>query len=686
MPTLGQVVQNLEAGLFVGRERELAAFSQWLADDQPAILNVSGPGGVGKTALLRAFRRYAEEQGRPVVTLDARDFRATPEGLWHALGGDSAAEVLAALNAQSPLLLLDTFEELGQLTRYLQDEFLPQLDSALKIVIAGRYPLEAAWSRDEFWRSLIRPLPLQGFSDDESRVYLRRRGLKEQRVVKQIGKVAGGYPLALSLAADLALQFGSRDIAAAPEWRLALRALVERLLQDSDDPTLRELLEACAVVRQFDEAMLAAVAGRADVSDAFARLCRLSVVRPAEHGLMLHDDVRRILVDDLRWRAPERYAALRGRALAHYRERVRTARPADQEWLMAERFFLWEHGFVQAMLFNKDEYGEVWLEPGAEADHEEVLRLEAIYQDYIAPAITPAMPFTAEERAAHMVDMAAFLRSPGARLRVARDRTGQAVGFSLILPVAQESLAPLIEHPVLGPLIRAYWSPAERAALPATAESSTIFYLVQVVFTIGQSEVTPEAINSAVIRDLFSVLVRNGIYLTTTGTAMHQQLLQAFGFEPIPTPPIFFRGVPMQGFLLDLTQIGVEAWIEAIMAGRRPPRALRPAELERALQDALLHWHDDARLSCSPLRQTALVDGEAAGPAELRAVLQAALARAKERAGPGEEAAYRALELGYLTRGLAHERAAERLSVSRTTFYRLLKRGVQGLARALAAR
>jgi DNA-directed RNA polymerase specialized sigma24 family protein len=120
------------------------------------------------------------------------------------------------------------------------------------------------------------------------------------------------------------------------------------------------------------------------------------------------------------------------------------------------------------------------------------------------------------------------------------------------------------------------------------------------------------------------------------------------------------------------------------MSGRRPPTALRPAELERELQAALLHWHDDAWLAQSPLLRSTVVAGAAEpGPAALRTVLCQALARAQAAAGPEQASAYRALELGYLTRGVTHERAAERLSVSRTTFYRLLKRGVQGLARAL---
>src|SRR3712207_8167957 len=52
------------------------------------------------------------------------------------------------------------------------------------------------------------------------------------------------------------LQLGIRDLTLAPEWHRMVGTLVERLLRDVADPTLRELLEACAVVRHFDAATL----------------------------------------------------------------------------------------------------------------------------------------------------------------------------------------------------------------------------------------------------------------------------------------------------------------------------------------------------------------------------------------------------------------------------------------------
>ena len=91
----------------------------------------------------------------------------------------------------------------------------------------------------------------------------------------------------------------------------------------------------------------------------------------------------------------------------------------------------------------------------------------------------------------------ALLRHPGVRLRIAHDEGGRGVGFSTVLPVSRDSVELLASWPSRAPLIRAYWSPEELAALPATAETSNIYYLLEVATTDWQ----PEAVQAALLRD-----------------------------------------------------------------------------------------------------------------------------------------------------------------------------------------
>jgi hypothetical protein len=685
MPTLSEVLSVREAHLFVGRERELARFRQWLETEppEPVILNVSGPGGVGKSMLLRAFRRIALEQGRPVLLADSATFPATPTGLLHALGGSEVEEVLATLNATRPLLLLDGYAERGSPTRWLQKELLARLESSVKVVIAGRLPL--AWHQEAGWRTLIHKLPLTGLAPAECCAYLARRGLHAPSLVEQIVQVTVGHPLALALAADLAPHVRAHDFAADPEWHLVTRSLVEELLRDLPDPRLRAALEACAVVRDLDEATLAAVMGQDEAGEAFAQLCELSVVRPTEHGLRLHKCLRHILADDLRWRQPERYTTLGQRALAYYRERMRRAPAVEREWLLADRFALWEHEFLQAVFGAVDELDQVWVEPGRPEDHADVLRLAALWQEHILPTLAPvAWPadFTPD---ASLALTRALLRYAGLRLRIARGLDGQAIGYSMVVRVCRESVALLSDSPHLGAVLRRHFRAADLATLPPTAETTHIFYLMDIVYC----DVSREAVAAALLRDMFGVLALGGLYFAAPALPRHREIIEALGFAPVAgaSSASCFVGQPLQGYVLDLRRLGVETWMDALMSGRQPLAVLTEEERASAVRAALLHWHDDAALAQSPLALTASGEEPALPAAEaVRQAIRAALAAARAAAPPGRELAYRALELAYLGPRLSHERAAERLAVSRATFYRLLERGVHDLARALTAR
>jgi AAA ATPase domain len=684
MATLSEALSLREADLFVGRERELALFRQWLEAEpsDPVILNVSGPGGVGKSTLLRAFRRIALARGRPVVLADSATFPATPAGLLHALGGSEVEEVPATLNATRPLLLLDGCAEPGSLTRWLQKELLARLETNVKVVIAGSARLELLWRQEEGWLTLIHPLPLTGLAPAECRAYLARRGLHAPTLVEQIVQATAGHPLALALAADLALQVRAHDFAAVPEWHLVTRSLVEWLLRDLPDPGLRALLEACAVVRHFDEATLAAVTGQDDVGEAFAQLCQLSVVRPTEHGLLLHKCLRHILADDLRWRQPERYTALRQRALAYYRERMRRAPATEREWLLADRFALWEHEFLQAVFGGADESDQVWVEPGRPEDHAEVLRLAALWQEHILPTLAPVAWPEDFTKGASLALTRALLRYAGLRLRLARGPDGQAIGYSMVVPVCRESVALLRDSPHLGAVLRRYFRPADLATLPPTAQTTHIFYLMDIVY----SDESREAVAAALLRDMFGVLALGGLYFAAIALPRHRDIIEALGFAPVAgaSSASCFVGHPLQGYVLDLRRLGVDAWMDALMSGRQPLAALTEEERESAVRAALLHWHDDAALAQSPLAPRGSTEEPALSAAEaVRQAIRAALAAARTAAPPGRELAYRALELAYLGPRLSHARAAERLAVSRATFYRLLERGVHDLARAL---
>src|SRR5207302_2064150 len=107
----------------------------------------------------------------------------------------------------------------------------------------------------------------------------------------------------------------------------------------------------------------------------------------------------------------------------------------------------------------------------------------------------------------------------------------------------------------------------------------------------------------------------------------------------------------------------------------------RPKEAPRP-RPWLVGGRDGAGLGRSPLVGLVPSSSGDAAPdraAALRAGLLDALATARAEAGEGDELAYRAVELAYLDGSVSNERAAERLALSRSSFYRALRRGVSGI-------
>lgn len=675
MPTLGDATRNLERRLFVGRDAHIDRFRSWLSSqpDAPEILNLSGYGGIGKSALLRVFTEIAREQGREVASLDARNFPATPTSFAEQFGSKSLVDAAARVSATAPLVILDTFEALGEMTAILQEQFLARLDTGVRLVISGRHPLIGPeWTA---WGSVIRPMPLEALMDDEAREYLSRRGVQDPVLVEQLLGATRGLALGLVLGADLATQFSERHFEPA-EWPLVVRRLVETLLRDIKEPDLRQVLEAAAVLHQFDQQALGTVSGRDDIGVAFEKLCRLSVVRPAEHGLMLHDEVRRFLRQDLRWRHPERDAELRERTMDYLRSRI-ASNDRDRPWLMREWFAM----NFEAVGQPAEDYFSAGEEPGAISvqrhlpDAQIVLDILSAYRPQVPGPMAAPPP---EEIDEHVVR--GLLDYDGTEWRLARDREGRWLAYGFVLPVCQESLALLPADGLIAKLVASFFGREGLESLAERASETPAVYLSTVPMS-GEGDALGALQELA--RDVMSDFLRWEVFLALTAAPGYKGGLDATRFSRVPgvrwPGPM---GEPYEGFALDRRGVALERWLDAMRSSAPLPKAVTAAELEQLVRAALASWHDDSVLAAAEIGEALAVTDQGAGRVvAIREALEKALSTLP---ADGEEGLpRRAIELGYLDRKLTHERAAERLNVSRTTFFRLLKRGVAAIAREL---
>ncbi|RYG64101.1 ATP-binding protein, partial [bacterium] len=375
-------LQQARHRLFVGRPAELASWLSALdsTEWEIPIWHVHGLGGMGKTSLLREWKRAAQERGVRVVTLDARDFEPTVEAIGAVLREQlnetfkldiepsaKPTELGAALDKVEGRLVIqiDTYELLAPVDDWLRENFLPQLPANVAINLAGRNPLPLPWHSDSGWQELLRSFDLGALTVDESCEYLQRRGIAGGARTNLLSW-AHGHPLALSLAADVWLQkpleeqpdlggnSGGDDFRPGDVPQL-VGSLLGHLISEVPTKAHRAALEACATVAVMSEELLADMLAplpgvdfeatssqtpSPDIRALFEWLRSLSVIQANRFGLFPHDLAREVLVADLRWRNPQWHAQLHSSAREHYLRQIHQATGGEQQRAIFDCLFL----------------------------------------------------------------------------------------------------------------------------------------------------------------------------------------------------------------------------------------------------------------------------------------------------------------------------------------------------------
>lgn len=658
--TLAARLADRDRRRFVGRVGELAFLERCLGDDPPAsVVLVSGPGGIGKSALLREMARRAGASGWDVFAVDGRELAPDPNAL---------EAVLATVRGSArPLVLIDSFERMTALGGYLRAGLLPSLPDRTLAVISGRGAPDPAWFTGG-WESVAAELKLGTLPPREAMRLLEIHGLRDERA-PAIVEWAGGSPLALALAADTAASDAGWNPARGVERPEVLRSMIHRLVEADLRGVGPSALGVAAIARVTTPGLLGAVLPDADARAEYDRLRALTFTEPLGDGLALHELVRKALHADLRHRDQERERELRRRIIDHLHDRALAGDPLlviDMAHLIENPAIRWGFGWEGSLDYRIDNVRH--------GDAERVAHLLA--ERHFAGWWELTRRFFAE--------------SPE-RVAVVRDREDGLSGYLVCLSPAT---APAFsrEDPLMGPWL----AHARRDARLGDA----VLWHDSVDFTdhpggrvqamLGMAGV----LRSGARNPRFAYLPvnpRNPGALTfaqTLGAVRLPELDLEIGGRRIECHRIDYGPGGLVGALRTVVyaELGLPAPPPPVSgtAGRsgRPARPVRepPAELAD-VREALRNFRIPHELARSPLARG---EGQEERAESVRRLLWDAAGHAFGD-GDNERLLHRVLVRGYLQPASSHEQAAIRLSLSRAAYFRRLRTAVERVAEHIAA-
>ncbi|KIF75401.1 hypothetical protein QR77_18850 [Streptomyces sp. 150FB] len=710
---MGRRLRDARARGFVGRGPERDLFRSALAGtpDAFAVLYLHGPGGIGKSTLLRRFADDAEAARRPVVRVDGRTAGRSARQFWAAAG--------RSVDTPGAVLLVDGFERCDAVAEWFRQDFLPRLPSDGVVVVASRRAPEPGWRTDLGWGKEVRTVGLRNLSPEDAVALLDGRGVPTG-MRRALLAFTGGHPLALSLAAEVAAGSGSGTADDAPRaepggagpgpaerWspgQDVIEHLLAQLVGTLPSGLHRRVLEVCAHAHNTTEELLRAVLpSDTDAGGLFGWLRSLPYVETGPEGLYPHDIVRAALDADLRWRDPEGYEAVHLAVRDHLLDRARTAEGTALLHLMEALIFVHRHTEGMTGFFTWRTEPDLWEDACHTEDRAAVVALAAETEGAESARIVEFW-LDRQPEAFHVY-----------RRTRPDDPTGQGPGVAepvafmawLRLPAVTDAVteAERREETAADPVVAAAWAHARSAAPVRAGEHVALArFLVDPAAYQRPSPVT-DLVQMRVLSEWLRAVRPAWSYLVVADPEFWGPQMAYLEQRRVPADPSV-GGRTYALFGHDWRAAPAGPWFDGYVArelygprsgdgptagGEEDPSDLAVLSREEfgdAVRAVLRAWRRPDVIAASPLLRSRLVTdrmrgGERPGPGgpadgPLAGALREAVVDAVDALGrdPRAEPLHRAVTTAYFRGVPTREAAAERLGVPLSTFRRHVARAV----------
>jgi hypothetical protein len=270
--------------------------------DERRIAFVVGPGGIGKSALLRATLRAATERGFSTVWIDGRD--VTP------LQDDISDAVSSAGNVGPALVVFDSYELVNSLDGHLRNVVLPDLPDSTLILFGSRQTPSPGWFEDG-WDTVVGVIDLGVLDDRDAELLVRSRGIEDEARIETIVRRGRGSPLALNVYAE-----SDGDV------EVPYQELADRLLREEAGPHRLRALGVASIARVTTPELLAEALDEPDAEEDYKWLASRSFAEPLATGVTVHALVADVVRSTIRANDPVGEGLLRRRIADHLHRRA----------------------------------------------------------------------------------------------------------------------------------------------------------------------------------------------------------------------------------------------------------------------------------------------------------------------------------------------------------------------------